>query len=1135
MPDDSDTFLREIETLSHAARVRVMIALGKQAQENPAAATTIAVLEQQGFYERYLALYSCYGSRDGAHALRALADPSHLIRGLAIRLIAILGDAAQIQTALMNFPAQRIALLWRLRQQRKEEHIDTFLESTDLAHDRQFYAILPFGSRATVLNHVAHFREFATQQSWSYLSRLHPGIATDLLEAWAQEASDVQAIGDILNALMPRLVKTQSWRLAAIVGHLLPSHASDDLVLNPTAFTSLFHYQAVVLGDMLIARNKPMPSEYGDRRSRSFIHAVATLRDDQIERLLEIDSGIFGSNANWFARLPFHRRRAIFPFVRHALLDQHGILPSTVLELLPTGQCEQEARAIISKTRLGDERLHYAYLLPWDEMLALIADFLHTQVIEKRTMALHAVIFSARFHREHLGDLLEILRERRMEPDLMRRNIFTDLGTVSLSSWQDIHLPDLAEIIQHGLRDVGLSDDTQRAMLRFLIGLLPHYFDWATDQITMLLHQRGFVRSTKPEHYQRSPKAAPPQLTVAYTEKLAEALLPIFLIWQQQEKEKQILDTVEFFLSGRHIPGDVLSLLEIMLHETRSRTIAERVWQCIAKHNMPRLNELLPMLLQEDASLITVENVAAHLLYRRQDLLDPFLRYTTYAGRFTTGRQRYLPVLSRRFAGGTARQQEQFAHLLQEIITDPTADVRTITNSIKQMVYLPALSVDRLDTLAHSENSLVRTTALFALGHLDTRNGVPILIDALQDSRARIAITNLRPFLHRMPQQEALSILKATPMDRVTVSKEVIRLMAELDSREALEELLTREQGDLHKDVRLVLLEGLWRYSDQPEVLAVFSRVAQSPDAEIALTALPPYNMLPEGPWRYSDQPEALAFFSRMARSQDVKNTFIALPPYNRYINGRLVRQVLPNEALRLITLLLHHPSKMVQEQAIAQCGRLTQQDQDGILMPALLTILAERHGSNCLNIADAIFTVCREDDLLAIGDVMRAKLPDREAVNIIVHALLSRDRDDRKIIISLCRLLITQLSQDPMTVKLRIDLAKYLPREELVDFLTSLAEKNELHDHALESACELINYYRFTMDDLAFMEASLAGHADERLRYLAFCMLKKQTSRKKGWSPEYRERLQRYRADPSLLVASAAQFTFPENDQDED
>jgi hypothetical protein len=108
--------LRELERLTHAARMRRLVDVGRLSATDRSARSTLAALERSGPYERALALQSCYGSRDGAHVLRALADPSGSVRALALSLVALLCDDDQALAAIDLLPsAGRRRLLKRLR------------------------------------------------------------------------------------------------------------------------------------------------------------------------------------------------------------------------------------------------------------------------------------------------------------------------------------------------------------------------------------------------------------------------------------------------------------------------------------------------------------------------------------------------------------------------------------------------------------------------------------------------------------------------------------------------------------------------------------------------------------------------------------------------------------------------------------------------------------------------------------------------------------------------------------------------------------------------------------------------------------------------------------------------------------
>ena len=137
--------LQQFETQTHRQRVAAMIALGRQNDGESRA--IIAQLEQGNMYERMLALYSCFGSRDSAHALRSLADPSRLTRGLAIRLASLLANEAELLQALQVVASvTRPGLLAQLYRQRRLTIIDQYLALPATQADTQFCAVVSFGS-----------------------------------------------------------------------------------------------------------------------------------------------------------------------------------------------------------------------------------------------------------------------------------------------------------------------------------------------------------------------------------------------------------------------------------------------------------------------------------------------------------------------------------------------------------------------------------------------------------------------------------------------------------------------------------------------------------------------------------------------------------------------------------------------------------------------------------------------------------------------------------------------------------------------------------------------------------------------------------------------------------------------------
>jgi hypothetical protein len=129
---------------------------------------------------------------------------------------------------------------------------------------------------------------------------------------------------------------------------------------------------------------------------------------------------------------------------------------------------------------------------------------------------------------------------------------------------------------------------------------------------------------------------------------------------------------------------------------------------------------------------------------------------------------------------------------------------------------------------------------------------------------------------------------------------------------------------------------------------------------------------------------------------------------------------------------------------------------------------------------------------------------------------------------------MISALAADPLTITLRIELAMVsLPWDEVATMLAEAAATNTLHGDALHRACRvsylvLGKYGMISRPDsknMVHLEEKLAASHDERLRRIALATLVAQAEEAHGWNAERRTRLEAYRADPSPLVAAAAQF----------
>jgi hypothetical protein len=1076
-----EELLEELEGLPHAGRVRAMIALGRRHDIESRA--LLAQLSAGRFYERYLALYACFGTRESAPVLAAIADRSRILRGLAAQLVPLVCTREEIAQALDAAPAgARLTLLWRLRKRgpaQTQAVVDAFLERLAAAADSQLPRLLPFGSASVVARLATDYAAHATPAQWARLAQFHPAIALDLLRQWAERAPEQdESLVQTANQLLSSLARADADRTLALVRTLrrvTPPYTTLHL-------GQLARQLANEVADLVL-------SEPSGRVRFSLSGVAHRLAREQRLALLERQPGTLTPYETWLARLPA-QERAETVTAGGRWLRRNGILDTGIVALLPRALREAEARAHLASPRLAPlQRLPYASYLPWDEALAALDSAMRSSDTSQRQVALGALLAAVPYHRERLPDALALLVTRRSEQDPVRRVMLRGLGLLPAGIWQPEHLPDLAEIVRHGLNDVGLSRDTQRHMLTLLLKLAPRHFNWCAEQLQAVLRERGWVA---PEY----PLAALPDGVAA---RLAEALRPVLYIWLARENDDAVLAALGDLEAVVAASAPLLPLAEELLLRAETRDNAQRALALIAASAPARLDELVPALLAQDASWITVPPVARYLLRHRQDLLPPFLRQERYAGRWSTGRKRYLLPLDGLFTQGSARQQERYAVALMETIGDPAEESWAITRAIKSLALLPALPPTRLVALSEDARSVVRTTALFALSRLDSDAGLEALITATGDSRARIAMHALRPFLLAMPPARALAILRGVPLDRVTVAKEVVRAMGALLDEAGYAELLALDRQPLQRDVRIALLRTLARYVDRMQTWDIFERAAGAPDESVAATALP----------------------GDMAALR------------RRVVNAGNEGEAIQQRIFRVIGLLLARPEQSVRLGALRACVPLTLPDLDGVVVPRLLELARTGTPLDAEPALRALFAICAERDAAAIGAFASEMLPNRRRLIWLLQASRAQYGGQRSLVA--VRSVLEALAAAPLTATARVELAlARLPSEEWAAFFARMAANGELHAEALITACETIVNQAWSSDARRWqpLEAALATSEDAALRRIALAALVGQTRKAQAWSDEQRARLQRFQADPSPLVAAAAQFTLSADEE---
>lgn len=1062
--------LAELEDRTDAERMRIMVGLGRSSRSETDATALIAVLRVGSFYERRLALLSCSGSLDGGHALEALQDSSRLIRGLAINLIPRLCSDVEVLKALETTSQRsRVVLLRKLLKKGRHVPVDAFVERLAIHSVRDVGPLLTFALEGTVKRLLPLVQDYLGFEDWTRLSWLHPNIVADALE----ERSGSSAIRDArlrayIDSVLPKLVRSTP-------------NAAMSLVKSSLSQVSVAELELQGLADRLPNEISQIILTTDSATDVEFETLAPKLSVENLLALVKLNPTLLGKPARWLQKLPPETRRKVYAVTALGWRNSDGVLDLEVAALLPTDLRVGEGRRHLTLPALAtrpERRIPYASLLPWDEAEVALKQSIASPDADMRARALSALIGVARYYRERLDDVLALARVRANEQDPVRMAMLEALVGLPPGRWTSDHLDGLGQVIEDALGAADLSPATAATAERLVVALIPFHPDWAAACLARLTAERGQLYFP----------CLGDRLSEKDVRRIAPALLPVLISWETREREGYLLLAASSF--GRRLKAfpELADILERTVAITPNKYTASQILSILAAYVPDRLNSLAPKLIELDASVVTLPVVYDFLHRHRQELLKPFLGQTAFKGRFSTGRTRFVLPIAKGFDRWTPEAQKTFALTLTQVTRDTARDVPAIQRVIGQLAAMPAIVQTELIDLAgkRSRNAAVRDAALRALARIDGGEGVPVLIEALDDSRARIAIYALRKALLGMAPAEALALLRGVPMAKVTVAKEVVRLIGELKTPDAFPTLITFDAEPLHRDVRVALLRALWDHVEEDAAWPVLERAGEDKDPAIAAGVI----NIPTS--RLSPRAQA-----------------------------RLIR---------LITVLLGHPDPKVRVDTLSRCMGLPVPDPQEVLLRRLLVSVGSSLPDESMRAARAIFYAYSDTQAEAIGRAVHSIRTNRRALKALIDVLNTVARHRVEQMQGVVRAVLQAIADDPSMATLRAETAALcLPWEETVSLLSELSSKRELHAEALMavvSTVERVRYYG--SERLAQMESSLYGSSDASLRRVALAALVALAETASGWNTDRRARLADYQRDPSPLVSGAAQFIFP-------
>ncbi len=1082
---DARKILRGLDQTTHDERMRRMVALGETARATPAVARAIAALAEGGFFERMLALQSVHGSRDGRLAAQAARDPSRQIRGRALQLVALYCDDEQVAGVLRDARrAYRLPLVRRLRERGRTGPIDAFLDDLAAAGDRDLTALLPLGSGAAVARRAAGAFERATPAHWARLARFHPQAALALLGRLLDGASAGGAwMRRAANAVLDVLARRDPDAAVGLAQGLALRWPVGTLALARLARTRPDAVAALLAGATDVTPvwgPRPRPRRLGP---------------EGLLGLLARRPELLPQPERWLRRLPPDLRVRAREAAGSAWQDANGAVAPGVLAHLPAERRRAEARRHLALPALGAHPslwLPYAALLSWDEARSVTEPFLGHPDPTLRAAAGAALLATLRFERERLGDGLALMHAHRNEADPVRCAMLSALASLPTPAFQTAHLQRVGGVLREALDAADHSGATTAAAQQLVVRLLPRHPAWAASWLETLVRERGTIALGDLEARWNDTQVRP----------LQEALAPLLQAWSRRERDEQIVALARA-LGARLRAFDALHPhLERIARESRGGAAPEALG-LLGRHARDRFVALIPSLLNDDRSWGTQPPVYVHLHLRRQDLLDRYLGRKAWPGRFQTGKTRFVLPLCTGFFRWTPRQQHTFATTLGEVVAsgDRDHDIPTVRAAVQQLAALPALGPDPIVRLADDPSRpAVRDAALRALARLDTDAGLPPLVRALGDERARVAAYALRRPVLDMPPAEAIGLLRAAPLKGLTVAKEVVRLAGEVRGPEAFGLLRTLQQeagqgadggqSPVHRDLRIALLRAYRGHLDRAEAWEELEQAATEPDPALV--------------WGL------------------VRIPFVGLSTAERERYATVLQR------------LLDHPDPAVRCAVLARLAADPLADREGRLLAAAVGRLRSVLPTERAAAAEAVVGTAAAPDADRLAATLASLADDRRAQKALLEALIAWTPRERLRLLPVARAVVEALAADaaPTAHCAALIVAAFEPPE-MAAGLEALAQRGALSVDVQRAVLDAFGVLaRGPMAPvLDALVDRYESHPDERLRRLGLAALvaRSEAGRGPGWTPDRIARLQTFRQDPSPLVASAARFTLPQ------
>ncbi len=1060
--------LKKAEKLNHDQRWQLMIEFGRKSLKDQEVALSLKELANSEIhYERLLALMSLQGSFNKELIIKFLNDPSAIGLFAAVRLAARHLETEQLVSIIpLLSKSKRLDIYQQLVKNSRAGVNDLVYESLG---SQSKVDILPFTTETFFREHANHETlEMIEYKNWSLLAKRFPNTTYEFLQENLKKSSELSwTVRLAVSVALRGLVNVAPEKGLSLIRSSMGCMNPQSLPLN--SYASLFPNE---VAELILTYPTPI----------SVSLPVSVLRRLKQETLAGlVAKGVLVDFVKIFPKLFPEQRADLYQSSGEAWRSTNGELPLTCVKALPRSIREAEALHAFHLVMLQSQptvRIPYLSVLPFSQAKELVEPFLSQPDGDLRAAAVASLVGSGRFHAEVLDSILDFCIARENEQDPVRLEMIDTLAKLPTSRWLVDHLPKIKLIIDAAFRARDCSVQTMNAASRLLLGMITTQTDFVLDELPYLLERTG--RLSVPNLESR--------LSNTEMQQLATRLLPLLRTWIKRDSAHLVQSLMFSFGRRAKAVPEFCQLMVELTSDKRGHVARIGLQGLVQMEFTNELKELIPELIKKDNSWIQVEYVAQYLHQAQQSLLTPFLQPQIYKGRFSSGRTAILPGFDRGFVRWTANQQNLYANGLQGIVNSSKRNAWELYQCVSRLSAMPSVEITPLVRLAQltTKDIALRDKSIEALGRVDAGKGIPTLLMALNDARARVAIYALRRSFVNMPEKSALPLLSGISSNKVTVLKEVIRLIGEFEGRDAYLQLQHyAESENLHPDVNIALLRAYWQFLHIDEVWDFFHRAATS---------------------------------ERVATARST----IRIPQEGLSQAGR---KKLSNH----LALLLQHSDAGIRRETLERLVSMPIGYSDQSMCETLAQLLEDCDRNICRLAAEAMlamFVTQKDCDLVKIF----AKVTNVKSLIAIVDAFNTRKNINYHSLQTCAEELVHALLERRWQPAQCLRLAMLiLPPQTILALIKQLDEQGLLHPGVVESGLKEWGIVVRTQNQqvLEEIEAQLRLAASTEQRRFGLGLLTELTNQY-GWTYEQRAQLVDYQNDKALWISDLAELIEP-------